>query len=99
MWEEHCARGFVQSHFFNLPDNVPRYLPHFPDKEARLRTLKGLAQGTQPLVAELRVSLRLITKLILPSGKMPQQSGLPCAQRQFLMGRPERASWRRWHQS
>ena len=43
--EGHCARGFIQSPFSNLPDNVPGYLPYSSDKEAMLRIVKGLAQA------------------------------------------------------
>lgn len=62
------SRGFMQSPFLNLPDHALSYFLSFQTRKPGFRTRMGLAQGTQALEAELRVSLRLIDKLLLSPG-------------------------------
>lgn len=58
----------IQSPFLNLPDHTPNYFLRFQTRKPGFRTRMGLAQGTQALEAELRVSLRLTGKLLLSPG-------------------------------
>lgn len=60
--------GFMQSPFLNLPDHALSCFLSFQTRKPGFRTRMGLAQGTQALEAELRVSLRLTDKLLLPPG-------------------------------
>ena len=58
----------IQSSFLNIPDHTPGYFLRFQNRKPGFRTRMGLAQGTQAVEAELRVSLRLTGKLLLSPG-------------------------------